>query len=103
MTKLYQPRHIKRLRRTADQVAILEEQILDGLLEDHPQSIRHVFYRMTNPRLEEPVSKDEHGYQQVQHRITELRRDERLPYGWITDATRRGHHTNTFANAGNFL
>jgi hypothetical protein len=58
---------------------------------------------MTNPRLEEPVSKDDHGYQQVQHRITELRRDGRLPYGWITDATRRGYHTSTFASAGDFL
>jgi hypothetical protein len=100
---IYQARQIKRRRRTADQVAILEQQILDVLDEDHPQSIRHVFYRMTNPRLEEPVSKDEHGYQQVQHRITELRRDGRLPYGWITDATRRGHHTSTFANADDFL
>jgi hypothetical protein len=99
----YQARLIKRRRRTADQVAILERQILNILREDHPQSIRHLFYRMTDPRLREPVNKDEHGYQQVQHRITELRRDGRLPYGWITDATRRGYHTSTFAGAGDFL
>ena len=39
---------------------------------------------MTDPRLEEPVNKDDHGYQQVQHRIIQLRRDGRLPYGWIS-------------------
>ena len=94
---------IKRRRRTADQVAILEVQIVSVLREDHPQSIRHVFYRMTDPRLPEPVTKDDHGYQQVQHRIKELRRCGRVPYGWITDATRRGYHTDTFDSAGDFL
>jgi hypothetical protein len=100
---VYQAGQIKRRRRTADQVGTLERQILGVLLGDHPQSIRHVFYRMTDPRLEEPVNKDDHGYQQVQHRITQLRRDGRLPYGWITDATRRGYHTDTFDDAEDFL
>jgi hypothetical protein len=100
---IYQARQIKRRRRTAEQIATLERQIIEVLQSDHPQSIRHVFYRMTDPRLEEPVSKDDHGYQQVQHRIKELRRDGRVPYGWITDATRRGYHTNTFRDAEDFL
>jgi hypothetical protein len=40
---------IKRRRRTKGEVEQLERQILDVLEEDHPESIRHVFYRMTNP------------------------------------------------------
>ena len=48
-------------------------------------------YRMTDPRLPEPVRKSERGYRHVQHRIVELRRAGTLPYGWITDATRRGY------------
>ena len=99
----YQARQIKRRRRTKAQVEQLDAQILDVLLEDHPQSIRHVFYRMTDPRLPEPVEKTEHGYQQVQNRITKLRRSGRLPYGWITDASRRGYYTNTFSGSGDFL
>jgi hypothetical protein len=90
-------------RRTKAQIAQLENQIIDVLSDDHPQSVRHVFYRMTDTRLPEPVQKTEQGYQQVQNRITLLRRNDRLPYGWITDATRRGYFVNTFRNAGEFI
>jgi hypothetical protein len=94
---------IKRQRRTKGQVEQLERQILDVLEEDHPQSIRHVFYRMTNPRLPEPVEKTELGYRAVQNRLKLMRRDGSVPYGWISDATRRGYHTITYANGADFL
>ena len=58
---------------------------------------------MTNPRLSEPVEKSESGYTQVQHRMTQMRRAGTIEYGWITDATRRGYHTNTYSNASDFL
>ena len=90
-------------RRTAQRVNQLERQIMEVLQADHPQSVRHVFYRMTNPRLPEPVTKDDSGYRQVQHRITEMRRAGTLPYGWIADATRRGYHTNTFTDSADFI
>jgi len=95
--------HDKRRRRTRDQVAQLDRQILDVLREDHPQSIRHVFYRMTNPRLPEPVEKSDQGYRAVQYRITELRRAAHLPYWWITDATRRGYHVATYRSGADYL
>ena len=44
---------------TKDQLGQLHEQILDVFREDHPQSVRHVFYRMTAPRLPVPVLKTE--------------------------------------------
>jgi hypothetical protein len=100
---VYQAGPIKRRRRTADQVEQLEDQILAVLEEDHPQSVRHVFYRMTDPRLPEPVEKSERGYAQVQDRIVQLRRSGVLPYGWITDATRRGYFTNTFSGTADFI
>ena len=90
-------------RRTREQTEQLERQILAVLAEDHPQSVRHVFYRMTDPRLPEPVGKDEHGYKQVQNRIKLMRRGGRLRFGWISDTTRRGWFTNTFDGAGDFL
>jgi hypothetical protein len=58
---------------------------------------------MTDPRLPEPVEKSERGYRHVQDRLTKLRRAGRIPYGWITDATRIGYITNTFDGAEDFL
>jgi hypothetical protein len=89
-------------RRTAAETAQLEEQIL-GVLLSTRQSVRHVFYRMTDPTLPVFVEKSNDGYRQVQHLCTKMRRDGRLPYGWLTDSSRRGYYTNTYRNAGEFL
>jgi hypothetical protein len=99
----YRAGTIKRRRRSREQIEQLDNQILEVLAEDHPQSIRHVFYRMTNPRLPESVEKSDKGYRHTQHRMTQLRRGGRLSYGWISDATRRGFHVNTYQNAAEFL
>jgi hypothetical protein len=103
MNLVYGARTIKRARRTNAQVEQLERQILDVLEEDHPQSIRHVFYRMTNPRLAEPVDKTERGYRAVQNRLKLMRRAGTVPYGWISDSTRRGYHTATYGSGAEFL
>ena len=99
----YAARKIKRQRRTKDQVAQLDRQILAVLSEDHPQSVRHVFYRMTDPRLAEPVEKSDRGYNAVQYRLVELRKSGKVPYNWIADATRSGYFVNTFSSAGDFI
>ena len=101
--QVYVPRTIKRHRRTADEVEQLSAQIIEVLQADHPQSVRHVYYRMTDPRLPVHVEKSDRGYRHVQHRMAELRRAGRLPYGWVTDASRRGYFTNTFSGAGDFI
>ena len=103
MNASYGARTIKRVRRTNAQVEQLERQILDVLQEDHPQSVRHVFYRMTNPRLVEPVDKTERGYRVVQNRLKLMREAGTVPYGWISDSTRRGYHTATYGNGAEFL
>ena len=92
-----------RQRRTKAQIEQLERQIIDVLLADNPQSIRHIFYMMTNPRLPEPVAKSDSGYNQVQARLVSMRRDGMVPYRWISDSTRRGYHTRTFDGAGDFI
>ena len=99
----YRTRTIKRERRTKGRVDQLDDQIIAVLVEDHPQSVRHVFYRMTDPRLEEPVEKSDRGYRHVQDRLKKLRRAGLVPYNWISDATRRGYHVNTFNSAADFL
>lgn len=92
-----------RKRMTKSEIAQLEQQIIDVLSEDNPQSVRHVFYRMTNPRLPISIPKTEAGYVQVQTRMVKMRRAGLLPYGWVSDATRRGYHVSTYADQSDFL
>ena len=92
-----------RKRLNHSQVKQLEAQILDVLEADNPQSVRHVFYRLTDPRLEVPIEKSERGYKQVQQRLVKMRRSGMLPYNWISDATRRGFHVNTFGGGGDLI
>ena len=79
--RVYQASRLKRTRRTKLQVE--HQQIIDALERDHPQSVRHVFYLMTNPRLPESVPKDT-GYDVVQIRCVKLRRAGRLPYDYMS-------------------
>jgi len=99
----YRASTISRQRRSKLEIEQLDAQIIDVLREDHPQSVRHVFYRMTNPRLREPVEKTDRGYRHVQERCVRLRRSGAVPYSWIADLSRRGYFTNTFRDAGDFL
>lgn len=100
---IYRASTLKRDRRTKARLDQLDEQILAVLRFDHPQSVRHVFYRMTDPRLPEPVEKSDRGYRHVQDRCVKLRRAGRLPYGWIADMSRRGYFVNTFDSAADFI
>lgn len=100
---VYRAGTLKRERRTSARIEQLDAQILDVLREDHPQSVRHVFYRMTDPRLPESVEKTDRGYRHVQDRMVKLRRAKRLPFGWISDSTRRGYHTPTYRDEADFL
>ena len=86
-----------RQRRTKAAMGQLAQQIIDVLSEDHPQSCRHIFYRMTDPRLPEPVEKcDRRGYVPVQRLTVKMRVSGQIPYGWITDSTRRGYFAETY-------
>ena len=88
--EFYRPGALKRKRLTGAGIRQLENQIFKVLESDHPQSVRHVFYRMTDPRLKVPVEKTESGYRQVKDRLVRMRRAGAVPYGWISDATRQG-------------
>ena len=64
--------------------------IADGLYQIveryQPMTVRNVFYRAVAAGL---VEKTEAAYKGTVGRLlTEMRRSERLPYGWITDSTR---------------
>lgn len=74
----YRASPLKRMLRTSDQIGQLDQLNIDVLTEDRPQSVRHVFYRMTDPRLPEPVEKSDNGYRHVQDRCVKLRRSGRV-------------------------
>lgn len=103
MKAAYRASTLKRSRRNSEQLEALDTQIIAVLKADHPQSVRHVFYRMTDPRLPEPVEKSDRGYRHVQDRCVKLRRSGRIPYGWFADLSRRGYFVNTYADASDFV
>lgn len=83
---------------------VLDDQLIGLLKDDGPQSIRHCFYRLTDPRLPVHVPKTEReGYRRIQRRLTRLRRDKRVPYDHLVDTTRAGYHVDTYGGAGDFL
>ena len=92
-----------RKRRTRAELAALDDQIIAVLKGDNPQSVRHVFYRCTDPTGPVSVPKTEQGYDAIVRRCTALRRAGRLPSRWLTDATRRGFHVSTFDGAGELI
>lgn len=102
-SEIYRAGTLKRKRRNNSEIEQLDFQIVEALKADHPQSVRHIFYCMTNPRLPEPVEKSDKGYRHVQDRCTKLRRSGRIPYNWIADMSRRGYFVNTFSNASDFI
>ena len=57
------------------------------LSDDHPQSVRHVFYRLVSAPYF-LVEKDERGYRTVQAQLLNLRESGGVPWTWVSDGTR---------------
>jgi hypothetical protein len=83
--QVYRTSPIKRERRTRAQLADLDAAIIGVCEDDHPMTVRGVFYRVMSAGA---VSKTEQSYKAVQRRTLELRRSGELPYHWIVDGTR---------------
>lgn len=60
--------------------------ILEIAEAERPITVRGLFYRVMSRGL---VPKTERGYGQVQKLALQMRRQGKLPYGWITDGSRR--------------
>ena len=90
-------------RGLAEATIQLDLQIIEVVEMDAPMSVRHVFYRMTDPRLEAPVSKDQKGYLKVMNRLLALRRSGRVHYRDIVDTSRRGYYVPTYPDGAAFL
>lgn len=76
---------VKRLRRSNAQLAELDNAIISAVVDEHPVSVRGVFYRVESAG---GVDKSDSGYKAVQRELLKLRRNGLVPYSWITDGTR---------------
>jgi len=86
----YLPRPIrddgKRARRTKGQIEGLCELIEIRLSNDHPMTVRQLFYRLVSEGV---IDKTETEYKNVVVRLLgQLRRQEKIPFSWIADNTR---------------
>ena len=77
----------KRRRRTKAEIQEICHAIHEVLSGDNPQSVRHVFYRLTGAPYN-LVPKTEAGYRTVQRKTLDLRRGKGLPWRWVSDGTR---------------
>jgi hypothetical protein len=85
VTAVYGTSALKRSRRTNAELHELDLAICHVCAEDHPLSVRGVFYRVMSAGA---VEKTEKAYAAVQREVLKLRRSGVLPYEWIADGTR---------------
>jgi len=85
----------KRVRRTRAEIESLWEAMAEELAAYHPQSVRHVYYRMVVRNL---VAKTEAGYDTAQTQLVKMRRAGVIPYDWITDGTRWARRVKTYGS-----
>ena len=75
-------------RRTKARMDQLRRQLHELLEAEHPQSVRRVFFRMTDPGLPEPVARSFGGYITVQRLLVRMRREGAVPRDWLVTDTR---------------
>ena len=81
-------------------VAARREALIDILERVHPCTVRQCYYQ---PTVYNIVEKTEPGYQAVQRDLVLLRRQGRIPYGWITDGSRLRWKPRTFTGLDHVL
>ena len=84
----------KRGRRTKAAMADIRAVIIDVLRDDHPMTVRQVFYQLV---VRETIEKSELAYKNTVVRLlSEMRLEGKIPWSWITDESRRTRQTETF-------
>lgn len=98
--EILSPMAAKRHRSTKAQVEARRQELLAIVAEQKPMSVRQVFYQATVRGL---IPKTETGYGTVKDELAFLRRNGRLPYRWITDATRWQRKPQTYSSIAHAL
>lgn len=85
---------IKRFRRTKAAITSIRDAIRDILENDHPQTVRQVFYALT---VRGVIKKAEIEYQRTVIRLlVDMREADEVPFDWVADNTRWMRKPNTF-------
>ena len=98
---VYVPRDIKidqppskRFRRTKDAIKTISDAIVELLEEDHPQTVRQVFYGLTVRGI---IAKHETEYHRTVIRLlVKLREQGKVPFKYLADNTRWQRKPATF-------
>lgn len=99
-TASYAPRSIRH-RRTKNDMERLKDAIYSTLAQDHPMTVRQVFYALTVQGL---IPKTEGAYKGIVVRLlTQLRRSGEIPYSWISDNTRWMRKPRSYDGLQDFL
>ena len=84
----------RRRRRTKAAITSVRDAIKDILEQDHPQTVRQVFYALT---VRGCIAKAEIEYQRTVIRLlVEMREAGQIPFGWLADNTRWQRKPTTF-------
>lgn len=94
-TTVYGARTVNRRRRSRTELAEVDETIVAAVAEEHPVSLRGVYYRVVCAGA---VEKTEEGYRLVGRQLLKLRRDRVIPHWQITDGTRYILRPTTYAS-----
>src|SRR5262245_39829345 len=84
----------RRRRRTKAAITSVRDAIKDILEQDHPQTVRQVFYALT---VRGCIAKAESEYQRTVVRLlVEMREAGQIPFAWLADNTRGQVKQTTF-------
>jgi hypothetical protein len=83
----------KRVRANPFAIQARRDDIFAITEEIQPCSVRQAFYQCVARGV---LEKTEQGYAKVQRELVAMRREGRIPYGWITDGTRWRFKPTTF-------
>ena len=78
----------------------IREAVLDLTQKYERMTIRQVFYQLESSGT---VEKTEGGYRQVQAQVLKMRRDEALPWSFITDNTRWQRKPQSYQDIGEYV
>jgi hypothetical protein len=87
MTEIYQANPIKRQRATKAEMEQRAEFLISYAEEHGPVTVRQLYYQSEVAHLP-GIDKTENGYCKIQSQVLNLRREGRLEYEHIADATR---------------
>jgi hypothetical protein len=82
-------------RPTRDEMEARLDAIYEIVREINPCSVRQAFYQTVVRGL---MEKTEDSYKKVQRALVQMRRDGRMPYGWIVDGTRWQYKPTSYSS-----